>query len=166
MSTGRPAVEGAGRTSALALLLLGVAVPRGGIATELRSGRRCVRLELPRGCVGRGSLCLGSQLGLAHRPEAVGYFPEAALCSDSPVTVETETPNRLFQCISPFPGRASPCHSPPPAPHGWGLQSGRLDCGEGQESQGVCLHVRDGGGCMEQGLTLKPRARGQRSLSA
>lgn len=95
-----------------------------GIATELGSERGCVCLGaaprlvwtglasgLPRGPSGRGSLCLGSQVGLARGPEAVGHFPEAVLGSDSPVTVETETPSRLFQCVSPFPGRASPCHS-------------------------------------------------------
>lgn len=110
---------------------------------------------------------------------AVGCFPEAVLitCSDSPVTVETETPNRLFQCVSPFPGLACSCRSllptllwvgscnlsarsvgkvRNPRTHVFACVCERMEeevCGEG-------LVVSRGG------FTLKPGARGQRSFSA
>lgn len=153
-----------------------------GIATELGSERGCVCLGaaprlvwtglasgLPRGPSGRGSLCLGSQVGLARGPEAVGHFPEAVLGSDSPVTVETETPSRLFQCVSPFPGRASPCHSSarpaPPRRLGPALWETGLQGRPGIPGRApACVR---GGGRVEPGLTLKPEpeVRGHSVLS-
>lgn len=162
MSTGGPAVEGAGRTSALAVTSES-SCARGGTATELGSGRGCVCLELPGGCLGRGSLGLGSR--------GRGSFPKAALCSDSPVTVETGTPNWLFQCISPFPGRASPCHSPcpppPPRPARVGPAVREAGLWRRPGIPGVCLHVHSGEDAWSRGspLSQEPEVRGHSVLS-
>lgn len=108
-------------------------------------------------------------------PDQPGPSVLTMLCSDSPVTAETETPNRLFQCVLPFPGLACPATPFPPLPRLLWVGPCNLGALDHSGRPGIPGHVCAGAGAGEsewaegvwrRGLTLKSGARGRRSFSA